>query len=161
VSFPAPPLPLTEQERLLLRIAHRGDPVELAMLDPKMRAARDEEDKAEVQRFFVQPKVQMDPEQGGSERTATAGSVAGGEERQQQIPSGDDNQKNNDNSESNGNDNRKSNGNDNQKSNDSDAGKSNDRNDRSPAPELKAEPTLSLPAVTRAVPQKTPTGENR
>jgi hypothetical protein len=51
-SFPAPSMPLTEQERLLLRIAHRGDPVELAMLDPAVRAARDAEEKADVTKFF-------------------------------------------------------------------------------------------------------------
>jgi hypothetical protein len=51
-SHPAPPMPLTEQERLLLRIAHRGDPVELAMLDPMRRAARDVEEQTEFQRFF-------------------------------------------------------------------------------------------------------------
>ena len=51
-SFPAPPMPLTEQERLLLRIAHRADPVELAMLDPMQRAARDAEEKADVKKFF-------------------------------------------------------------------------------------------------------------
>jgi hypothetical protein len=51
-SFPAPPMPLTEQERLLLRIAHKGDPVELAMLDPVVRAARDAEEKADVTKFF-------------------------------------------------------------------------------------------------------------
>jgi hypothetical protein len=51
-SHPAPPLPLTEQEKLLLRIAHRGDPVELAMLDPMRRAARDVEEQTEFQRFF-------------------------------------------------------------------------------------------------------------
>jgi hypothetical protein len=51
-SFPAPPMPLTEQERLLLRIAHKGDPVELAELNPVVRAARDSEAKAEVKKFF-------------------------------------------------------------------------------------------------------------
>jgi hypothetical protein len=51
-SFPAPPMPLTEQERLLLRIAHKADPVELAMLDPMQRAARDAEEKADVKKFF-------------------------------------------------------------------------------------------------------------
>jgi hypothetical protein len=135
-SFPAPPMPLTEQERLLLKIAHRGDPVEMAMLDPKIRAAREREEEAEVQRFFVRPKVPAAPEQGGGGQTATAVSVVGGEEKQQQIPSGDDNQK--------GNDNKKSNGN------------------KSAAPEEPAaEPTLPLPAMTQAVPQKTTTGENR
>jgi hypothetical protein len=51
-SFPAPPMPLTDQERLLLRIAHRRDPVEVAELDPVMRAVREAEDKAEVKKFF-------------------------------------------------------------------------------------------------------------
>jgi hypothetical protein len=51
-SHPAPPMPLTEQERLLLKIAHRGDPVQVAMLDPRMRAARDAEEQTEFQRFF-------------------------------------------------------------------------------------------------------------
>jgi len=51
-SHPAPPMPLTEQERLLLRIAHRGDPVELAMLNHEIRAKQEEEEKAEFQRFF-------------------------------------------------------------------------------------------------------------
>jgi hypothetical protein len=53
-SYPAPPMPLTEQERLLLRISHRVDPVEMAMLDPKLRAMQDAEEKAEFQRFFGQ-----------------------------------------------------------------------------------------------------------
>jgi hypothetical protein len=51
-SHPAPPLPLTEQEKLLLRIVHKGDPVELAMLDPMQRAAREAKDKADVKSFF-------------------------------------------------------------------------------------------------------------
>jgi hypothetical protein len=54
-SYPAPPMPLTEQEKLLLRIAHKSDPVELAMLDPVVRAARDAEEKAEVKNFFEPP----------------------------------------------------------------------------------------------------------
>jgi hypothetical protein len=59
-SHPAPPMPLTEQERLLLRIAHRGDPVELAMLDPMRRAARDVEEQTEFQRFF-KPRTTEQP----------------------------------------------------------------------------------------------------
>ncbi len=76
-SHPAPPLPLTEQERLLLRIAHRGDPVELAMLDPMTRAARDVEEGAEFQRFFGsaivrQPSTgQLSTEQPSTEQPAT------------------------------------------------------------------------------------------
>ena len=55
VSYPAPPMPLTEQERLLLRIVHAGDPVELAMLNPEVRAKREAEDEAEFHRFFPPP----------------------------------------------------------------------------------------------------------
>jgi hypothetical protein len=51
-SHPPPPMPLTEQEKLLLRIAHKDNPVEVAALNPAVRAARYEEEKAEVQRFF-------------------------------------------------------------------------------------------------------------
>jgi len=54
-SYPAPPAPLTQEEKLLLRIARKGDPQELALLNPVMRAARNAEEKAEVERFFTQP----------------------------------------------------------------------------------------------------------
>jgi hypothetical protein len=54
-SFPAPPMPLTEQERLLLRMVHRGEPVELAMLDPRIVAMRDWEDKAEFRQVSATP----------------------------------------------------------------------------------------------------------
>lgn len=54
-SYPAPPAPLTQEEKLLLRIAHKGDPQELALLNPVLRAARNAEEKAEVERFFTQP----------------------------------------------------------------------------------------------------------
>jgi hypothetical protein len=54
VSYPAPPMPLTEQEKLLLRIAHRRDPVELAMLEPMLRTVQDAEEKEEFLRFFGQ-----------------------------------------------------------------------------------------------------------
>jgi hypothetical protein len=52
VSYPAPPMPLTEQEKLLLRIAHRRDAVELAMLEPMLRIVQEAEEKEEFQRFF-------------------------------------------------------------------------------------------------------------
>ena len=51
-SFPAPPMPLTDQEKLLLRVAHRGDPEELAMLNNEMRAKQEAEGKTEFQKFF-------------------------------------------------------------------------------------------------------------
>jgi hypothetical protein len=51
-SLPAPPLPLTEQEKLLLRVAHKGDPEQLAMLIPEVRAKREAEGDAEFEKFF-------------------------------------------------------------------------------------------------------------
>jgi hypothetical protein len=51
-SQPAPEIPLTEQERLFLQVVRRGDPEELAMLEPEKRAARSETEKEEVERFF-------------------------------------------------------------------------------------------------------------
>jgi hypothetical protein len=55
VSFPAPEAPLTEQERLLLRIVHRGDPVEVAMLDPQELARQEAVEAAEFRQFFPAP----------------------------------------------------------------------------------------------------------
>jgi hypothetical protein len=54
-SFPAPPLPLTEQERLLIRLAHRDDPVQLARLAPGPRDARYQAEKDQVSEFFTPP----------------------------------------------------------------------------------------------------------
>jgi hypothetical protein len=51
-SYPAPPLPLTEQERLLLRLAHRGDVQSDAMLNPDLQAAASAEAAKQFQQFF-------------------------------------------------------------------------------------------------------------
>lgn len=66
-SFPAPPMPLTAQEKLLLRLVHKVDPVEMAMLDPKFRAMQEAEEKAEFQRFFGQTATK----QAAAEQTPT------------------------------------------------------------------------------------------
>ena len=63
VSFPAPPLPLTDQEKLLLRLVHKGDPVEIAMLIPETRARQQAEGKAEFQRFFDLPTQEKTSDQ--------------------------------------------------------------------------------------------------
>lgn len=60
-SQPAPEMPLTNQERLLRRIAHRGDPVELAELDPAVRDADTTKEKAEFQAFFEPPQSKSNP----------------------------------------------------------------------------------------------------
>ncbi len=57
-SHPAPPIPLSNEEKLLLRVAHEGHSVELAMLNPEMRARQEAEANAEFQRFFGQPTTQ-------------------------------------------------------------------------------------------------------
>jgi len=54
VSQPAPKAPLTEQEKLLLRIAHSGNPHELAMLNPAVRAKQEAAEEAEFQKFVAQ-----------------------------------------------------------------------------------------------------------
>jgi hypothetical protein len=51
-SYPAPEAPLTKEERLLIRMAHRADPAEMAALNPFLWAVRDAKEKAEVRRFF-------------------------------------------------------------------------------------------------------------
>ncbi len=52
VSYPAPPMPLTEQEKLLLRLVHEGDPVQIAMLNPVQRDARYAAEHADFTQFF-------------------------------------------------------------------------------------------------------------
>jgi hypothetical protein len=74
-SRPAPPMALTEQERLLLRLVHKDDPVELAMLDSKVRALQDSEEKTEFQRFFAQPAKPIQPEQPVTEQAAPPAST--------------------------------------------------------------------------------------
>lgn len=51
-SRPAPPLPLTEQEKLLVRFVRAHTPEELAAIDPTKWAAQDEQRRAEFDRFF-------------------------------------------------------------------------------------------------------------
>ncbi len=74
-SLLAPPMPLTEQEKLLLRIAHKSAPVELAMLDLKLEATQDMEEKEEFQRFFERPTTKH-ARTNGSTEPATSGQSA-------------------------------------------------------------------------------------
>jgi hypothetical protein len=53
-SHPAPEAPLTNEERLLLRAVHLGDPQVMAMLNPEVRARQEAESEAEFQRFIEQ-----------------------------------------------------------------------------------------------------------
>ncbi len=59
-SRPAPPLPLTKQEKLLLRVARTAGPEELAMLNPDERARRRAESDAEFQQFFGKSTAKHD-----------------------------------------------------------------------------------------------------
>jgi hypothetical protein len=95
-SFPAPPMPLTDQEKLLLRLAHKNDPVELATLDPKLRELQDAEDQAEFQRFFAVPVVkqpapeeQAQPEPTMMEQAAHGESTTEKPASEQAAPAGD------------------------------------------------------------------------
>jgi hypothetical protein len=53
-SHPAPVAPLTQQEKLLLRAVHLGDPQVTAMLDPEVRARQEAVREAEFQAFVNQ-----------------------------------------------------------------------------------------------------------
>ena len=51
-SFPAPPLPLTEQEKLLLRLTQRRNPEDTAILNPAAQAAQSAKANEQFQQFF-------------------------------------------------------------------------------------------------------------
>lgn len=51
-SYPAPPLPLTEQEKMLLRVAHHGDEQNKALLNPELQAAQSAKSTEQFQHFF-------------------------------------------------------------------------------------------------------------
>lgn len=53
-SHPAPEAPLTNEEKLLLRAVHTGDPQLMAMLNPEMRARKEAESEAEFRKFVEQ-----------------------------------------------------------------------------------------------------------
>jgi hypothetical protein len=59
-SMPAPPLPLTREEQLLLRVVKTGAPEEIAMLDAAQRERAEAVGKAEVQRFFEPPETKAE-----------------------------------------------------------------------------------------------------
>ncbi len=54
LSHPAPEEPLTQQEKLLLRVAQSGSPHVFAMLNTEIRTRREAEEDAEFQRFADQ-----------------------------------------------------------------------------------------------------------
>lgn len=62
VNIPPPPLPLTHQERLLLEIAHRRPPFELAMLTSAQREAQEQHDRNEFEQFFGPTEAELETE---------------------------------------------------------------------------------------------------
>jgi len=61
-SLPAPALPLTEQEKLLRRIAHHPDAVEVAELTSTGREARIAAESDDFKAFFTPPETVQAPE---------------------------------------------------------------------------------------------------
>jgi hypothetical protein len=53
-SHPAPEEPLTEEEKLLLQVVHKGDAQEMAMLNPAVREKQEAEEEAEFHKFVEQ-----------------------------------------------------------------------------------------------------------
>ena len=53
-SHPAPEEPLTQEEKLLLRLVHKGEPQVMAMLNPEIREMQDAQSEAEFNQFVEQ-----------------------------------------------------------------------------------------------------------
>jgi hypothetical protein len=58
-SYPAPPSPLTEQEKLLLRLAHRRDPQNMAILNRNVQATQSAKATEQFQQFFEMKPAEM------------------------------------------------------------------------------------------------------
>ena len=54
ISYPAPPLPLTQQEKLLLHVAHHVEPDDLKLLNPEQQAVQLAKINEEFNNFFGQ-----------------------------------------------------------------------------------------------------------
>jgi hypothetical protein len=59
LSHPAPPIPPTEQERILLRFARHGLTDNLAQISNESKAAREDQEKQEFQAFFEPPPIKI------------------------------------------------------------------------------------------------------
>ena len=58
-GFPAPPLPLTQQEKLLLHLAHRNDAQEMNLLNADVQAQQSAKATQQFQEFFEMNAEQM------------------------------------------------------------------------------------------------------
>lgn len=59
ISHPAPPIPLAEQERILLRFARHGRTDDLAQISNDRKAAKEDQEKQEFQAFFEPPPIKI------------------------------------------------------------------------------------------------------
>lgn len=59
VSHPAPPIPLTEQERILLSYTRHGNTGDLAQISNDRKAAKEDQEKQEFQAFFEPPPIKI------------------------------------------------------------------------------------------------------
>lgn len=59
ISHPAPPIPLTDQERILLSFARRGRTDDLAQISNDRKAAKEDQEKQEFQAFFEPPPIKI------------------------------------------------------------------------------------------------------
>lgn len=62
-GFPAPPMPLTDAEKLLLRVAHRADATELTPLNAEARERQSAEFDQEFIEFFAVPLTVTEQQQ--------------------------------------------------------------------------------------------------
>jgi len=60
-SHPAPPLPLTLQEKLFLRMLRYGNLTQLAELNPEVRAKQDADETTAFKAFFPDPPPLQQP----------------------------------------------------------------------------------------------------
>jgi hypothetical protein len=60
-SHPAPPLPLTPQEKLFLRMLRYGNATQIAELNPIVRAKEDADETAAFKAFFPDPPPLKQP----------------------------------------------------------------------------------------------------
>ena len=60
-SHPAPPLPLTPEEKLFLRMLHYGNATQIAELNPLVRAKQDADETAAFKAFFPDPPPVQQP----------------------------------------------------------------------------------------------------
>jgi hypothetical protein len=58
-GFPAPPLPLTQQEKLLLHLAHRNDAQDMNLLNADVQAQQSAKATQQFQEFFEMNAEQM------------------------------------------------------------------------------------------------------